>query len=90
MRVVFGYGFYFEVHNSLVTKTQWTLCDKEQCIKFFAMTVTFHTLAKQNAAFPSAKRNTLTDIRHQRFSKSELTKYAFDNEHSMDGPTLKF
>ena len=35
--------------NSLVTKTQWILsCDNEQYMKFLAMTVTFHTLAKQN------------------------------------------
>ena len=45
--------------NSLITKTQWTLiCDKEQYIKFHAMTATSRTLAKQNAVFPSAKKNT--------------------------------
>ena len=45
--------------NSLVTRARWTLIgDKEQYIKFFAMTVTSHALANQNAVFPSAKKNT--------------------------------
>ena len=50
------------------------------------MTVTFHTLAKQNPVFPSAKKNT-----KQTFSISEstLTKHVFDNEHSMDWTNAK-
>ena len=47
------------------------------------MPVTSHTLAKQNAVFPSAKKEHLADIRHLRFDKSALTKDVFDNENSM-------
>ena len=53
------------------------------------MTVTSHTLAKQNAAFPSAKTEHFADIRHLRFDKSALTKHVFDNEHSMDWANAK-
>ena len=50
------------------------------------MTVTSHTLVKQNLVFPSAKKNLL-----QTFDiyKSALTKHVFDNEHSMDWTCAK-
>ena len=53
------------------------------------MTATSPTLAKQNAVFPSAKKEHLADIRHLRFDKSALTKHVFDNEHSTDWTNAK-
>ena len=71
--------------NSLITKTQWILIrDKEQYIKFLAMTVISHILMKQIAGFSIRKKEHLADIRHLRFDKSALTKHVFVNEHSMD------
>ena len=60
-----------------------------QYIKFLTMTVTSHTLAKQNAFFYPQKEH-LADIRHLLFDKSVLTKHVFDNEHSMDWTNAKF
>ena len=47
------------------------------------MSMTFNTLAKQNAVFPSQKDH-FADIRHLRFDKSALTKHVLDNEHFVD------
>ena len=53
------------------------------------MTVTSHTFAKQNAAFPSTKKEHLADVWHLSFDESALTKHVFDNEHPMNWTNAK-
>ena len=47
------------------------------------------SLGETKCSFSIRKTEHLADIRHLQFDKSALTKYVFDNEHSMDWTNAK-